>query len=51
MEQNNLGKAPPKMFGSRDKRNSNFYCLYHRDIGHEIEDCNDLKREIENLIR
>nr|XP_027088778.1 uncharacterized protein LOC113710141 [Coffea arabica] len=51
MEQNNLGKAPPKMFGSRDKRNSNLYCLYHRDIGHEIEDCNDLKREIENLIR
>ncbi|XP_071926054.1 uncharacterized protein [Coffea arabica] len=27
MEQNNLGKAPPKMFGSRDKRNSNLYCL------------------------
>ena len=51
MEQNNLGKAPPKMQGSRDKRNSNLYCLYHRDIGHETEDCNDLKREIENLIR
>ncbi|XP_027158226.1 uncharacterized protein LOC113759845 [Coffea eugenioides] len=51
MEQNNLGKAPPKMFGSRDKRNSNIYCLYHRDTGHETEDCNDLKREIENLIR
>ncbi|XP_027108962.1 uncharacterized protein [Coffea arabica] len=51
MEQNNLGKAPPKMLGSRDKRNSNLYCLYHRDIGQETEDCNDLKREIENLIR
>ncbi|XP_027102703.1 uncharacterized protein [Coffea arabica] len=51
MEQNNLGKAPPRMLGSRDKRNSNLYCLYHRDIGHETEDCNDLKREIENLIR
>ncbi|XP_071933903.1 uncharacterized protein [Coffea arabica] len=51
MEQNNLGKAPPKMFGSRDKRNSNLYSLYHRDIGHETENCNDLKREIENLIR
>ncbi|XP_027102611.2 uncharacterized protein [Coffea arabica] len=51
IEQNNLGKAPPKMYGSRDKRNSNLYCLYHRDIGHETEDCNDLKREIENLIR
>ncbi|XP_071924826.1 uncharacterized protein [Coffea arabica] len=51
MEQNNLGKAPPRMFGSRDKRNSNLYCLYHRDIGHKTEDCNDLKKEIENLIR
>ncbi|XP_027100410.1 uncharacterized protein [Coffea arabica] len=51
MEQNNLGKAPPKMFGSRNKRNSNLYCLYHRNIGHETEDCNDLKREIVNLIR
>ncbi|XP_071906224.1 uncharacterized protein [Coffea arabica] len=51
MEQNNLGKAPLKMYSSRDKRNSNLYCLYHRDIGHETEDCNDLKREIENLIR
>ncbi|XP_027185199.1 uncharacterized protein LOC113783305 [Coffea eugenioides] len=51
MEQNNLGKAPPKMQGNRDKRNSTLYCLYHRDIGHETEDCNDLKREIENLIR
>nr|XP_027099262.1 uncharacterized protein LOC113718566 [Coffea arabica] len=51
MEQNNLGKAPPKMFSSRDKRKSNLYCLYHRDIGHETENCNDLKKEIENLIR
>ncbi|XP_027120344.2 uncharacterized protein [Coffea arabica] len=51
MEQNNLEKAPLKMFGSRDKRNSNLYCLYHRDIRHETEDCNDLKKEIENLIR
>ncbi|XP_027102845.2 uncharacterized protein [Coffea arabica] len=51
MEQSNLGRAPLKMSGSRDKRNSNLYCLYHRDIGHETEDCNDLKREIENLIR
>ncbi|XP_027151809.1 uncharacterized protein LOC113751861 [Coffea eugenioides] len=50
MEPNNLGRAPSKMYGSRDKRNSNLYCLYHRDIGHETEDYNDLKREIENLI-
>ncbi|XP_027118430.1 uncharacterized protein [Coffea arabica] len=43
MEQNNLEKAPLKMLGSRDKRNSNLYCLYHRDIGHETENCNTSK--------
>ena len=51
MEQNNLGRASSKMTGSRDKRKSNLYYLYHWDIGHETEDCNDLKREIERLIK
>ncbi|XP_071914086.1 uncharacterized protein [Coffea arabica] len=51
MEQNRLGRAPPRMAGRREKRNTNLYCAYHRDIGHEIEDCNDLKRDIEELIK
>nr|XP_027102809.1 uncharacterized protein LOC113724064 [Coffea arabica] len=51
MRQNHLGRTPPEIHGRRDKRNSNLYCAYHRDVGHETEDCNDLKREIENLIR
>nr|XP_027067492.1 uncharacterized protein LOC113693114 [Coffea arabica] len=51
MRQNHLGRTPPEIPGRRDKRNSNLYCAYHRDVGHETEDCNDLKREIENLIR
>ncbi|XP_071926066.1 uncharacterized protein [Coffea arabica] len=51
MRQNHLGRTPPEISGRRDKRNSNLYCAYHRDVGHETEDCNDLKREIENLIR
>ncbi|XP_071906821.1 uncharacterized protein [Coffea arabica] len=36
--------------GRREKRNSSLYCAYHRDVEHETEDYNDLKREIENLI-
>ncbi|XP_027077104.1 uncharacterized protein [Coffea arabica] len=51
MEQNRLGRAPPRMAGMREKRNSNLYCANHRDIGHEIEDYNDLKRDIEELIK
>ncbi|XP_027063199.2 uncharacterized protein [Coffea arabica] len=51
MRQNHLGRTPPEIPGRRDKRNSSLYCAYHRDVGHETEDCNDLKREIENLIR
>nr|XP_027086416.1 uncharacterized protein LOC113708147 [Coffea arabica] len=51
MRQNHLGRTPPEIPGRRDRRNSNLYCAYHRDVGHETEDCNDLKREIENLIR
>nr|XP_027067333.1 uncharacterized protein LOC113692931 [Coffea arabica] len=51
MRQNHLGRTPPEIPGRRDKRNSNLYCAYHRDVGHETEDCNDLNREIENLIR
>ncbi|XP_027100415.1 uncharacterized protein [Coffea arabica] len=51
MDQNGLGRAPPKMNGKKERRNPDLYCLYHRDVGHETEDCNDLKNEIERLIK
>nr|XP_027097533.1 uncharacterized protein LOC113717083 [Coffea arabica] len=51
MRQNHLGRVPSEILERREKKNSNIYCAYHRDVGHETEDCNDLKREIENLIR
>lgn len=51
MEQQNLGRAFTKMFGKREKRNANLFCAYHRDIGHETKNCNDLKKEIEHLIK
>jgi hypothetical protein len=38
-------RAPP------DKRSTNKYCEYHRDHGHDMEDCISLKIEIERLIR
>nr|XP_027088722.1 uncharacterized protein LOC113710074 [Coffea arabica] len=51
MSQNHLGRTPTEILGRREKKNSSLYCAYHRDVGHETEDCNDLKKEIENLIR
>ncbi|XP_027182319.1 uncharacterized protein LOC113780742 [Coffea eugenioides] len=51
MRQNHLGRAPPEILGRKEKRNSSLYCAYHGDVGHETENCNDLKREIENLIK
>ncbi|KAG8380729.1 hypothetical protein BUALT_Bualt06G0046200 [Buddleja alternifolia] len=44
-------KWPGKMRTPANKRNRNRYCRYHRDHGHETEDCELLKKEIEDLIK
>ena len=42
---------PPKMRTNLGRRDPDKYCLYHRDHDHNIEDYNQLKEEIERLIR
>ena len=44
-------KWPEKMKGDPNKRNRNKYCCFHRDHGHDTDECFDLKQQIENLIR
>ena len=36
-------KWPEKMKGDPNKRNRNKYCRFHRDHGHDMDECFDLK--------
>ncbi|XP_010245427.1 PREDICTED: uncharacterized protein LOC104588977 [Nelumbo nucifera] len=42
---------PEKMKTQGNKRNHDKYCKFHRDHGHDTENCFDLRNHIEDLIR
>ena len=44
-------KWPRPLHPSLNVRDKNKYCRFHKDHGHYIEDCQDLKEQIEELIR
>lgn len=44
-------KKPPPLRGEISKRDSNKYCRFHEDYGHDTNECRHLKDEIEYLLR
>lgn len=44
-------KWPAKLKAGSHRRNKDKYCLFHRDRGHTITECFDLKEAIEALIQ
>ena len=44
-------KWPERMKGDPSKRNISKYCRFHRDHGHDTDECYDLKQQIEVLIK
>ncbi|GAV58953.1 hypothetical protein CFOL_v3_02486 [Cephalotus follicularis] len=42
---------PEKLRTPAENRNVEKYCWYHRDHGHDTEECRQLKNQIEDLIR
>ncbi|XP_071916252.1 uncharacterized protein [Coffea arabica] len=51
MEQQGISRPPRPLAGDKNQRDQGLYCAYHRDVGHDTEDCRHLKKEIEKLIR
>ena len=44
-------KWPRPLHSSPNVRDKNKYCRFHKDHGHYTKDCQDLKEQIEELIR
>ncbi|GKA72854.1 reverse transcriptase domain-containing protein [Tanacetum coccineum] len=44
-------KPPPPMVTPVDKRSSNKFCEFHNDKGHNTDECMQLKKQIEELVK
>nr|GEZ37810.1 reverse transcriptase domain-containing protein [Tanacetum cinerariifolium] len=47
----NKFQPPPPMVTPVEKRNSNKFCDFHNDKGHSTDECMQLKKQIEELVR
>ncbi|GJW35760.1 hypothetical protein Tco_0058680, partial [Tanacetum coccineum] len=44
-------KTPPPMTTPVEKRNANKFCEFHREVGHNTDECNHLRKQIEDMLK
>ncbi|GJR55464.1 reverse transcriptase domain-containing protein [Tanacetum coccineum] len=44
-------KAPPPMITPVEKRNANKFCEFHGEVGHNTDECNHLRKQIEDMLK
>ncbi|GKA01355.1 reverse transcriptase domain-containing protein [Tanacetum coccineum] len=44
-------KTPPSMTTPVKKRNANKFCEFHGEVGHNTDECNHLRRQIEDMLK
>ncbi|KAL0456000.1 UNVERIFIED_CONTAM: hypothetical protein Slati_0939200 [Sesamum latifolium] len=51
IEKNGIVRWPQKMRENEERQKSRKYCNFHRDRGHDTEECVHLRKELERLIQ
>ncbi|GJT18225.1 hypothetical protein Tco_0876931 [Tanacetum coccineum] len=44
-------KTPPPMTTLVEKQNANKFCEFHREVGHNTDECNHLRKQIEDMLK
>ncbi|GJR11608.1 reverse transcriptase domain-containing protein [Tanacetum coccineum] len=44
-------KTPPSMTTPVEKRNANKFCEFHGEVGHNTDECNHLRKQIEDMLK
>ncbi|GJX79600.1 hypothetical protein Tco_0327749 [Tanacetum coccineum] len=44
-------KTPPPMTTPVEKRNANKFCEFHGEVGHNTDECNQLKKQIKDMLK
>ncbi|GJZ70426.1 reverse transcriptase domain-containing protein [Tanacetum coccineum] len=44
-------KTPPPMTTPIEKRNANKFCEFHGEVGHNTDECNHLRKQIEDMLK